>query len=385
VAHRITLIPGDGVGPELTAAAKRVIEATGVDIEWEIHDAGLDVIDKYGTPLPDHVLESIRRNKVALKGPITTPIGGGFRSVNVALRKELGLYACLRPCKYYPGIRSKYTQVDLVVVRENTEDLYAGVEYDLWTDEARHIIDMADGKIREDSAISIKPISITATRRIVKFAFDYAIANDRKIVTSVCKANIMKFTDGLFYRVSRQVAKAYGAQFEDPKLAEDVEADPVIVADVSGKGEGIVYQERLVDNMCMQLVQKPELYDVLVMPNLYGDIISDLCAGLVGGLGVAPGANIGDGVAVFEPTHGSAPKYKGQNKVNPTALILSGMLMLRYIGEKDAADRLERAVAAVIAEGKDVTYDMKPDRNDPTAVGTAEMADAIIRKLEQSA
>lgn len=381
MAHRITLVPGDGVGPEQTAAAKRVIEATGVDIEWEIHDAGIDVIDKYGTPLPEHVLESIRRNKVALKGPITTPIGGGFRSVNVALRKELGLYACLRPCKYYPGIRSKYTDVDLVVVRENTEDLYAGVEYDIYTDEAKRIIGMAEGKIRDDSAISIKPISITATRRIVKFAFDYAIANGRKSVTSVCKANIMKFTDGLFYRVSRQVAKAYGAQFEDEKLTDGVEPDPVIAAQVAGKGSNIVYQERLVDNMCMQLVQKPELYDVLVMPNLYGDILSDLCAGLVGGLGVAPGANIGDGVAIFEPTHGSAPKYKGQNKVNPTALILSGMLMLRYIGEKEAADRLERAVAAVIAEGKDVTYDMKPDRNDPTAVGTAEMADAIIRKL----
>lgn len=381
MAHRITLIPGDGVGPEQTAAAKRVIEATGVDIEWEIHDAGIDVIDKYGTPLPEHVLESVRRNKVALKGPITTPIGGGFRSVNVALRKELGLYACLRPCKYYPGIRSKYTDVDLVVVRENTEDLYAGVEYDLYTDEAKQIIRMAEGKIRDDSAISIKPISVTGTRRIVKFAFDYAIANGRKSVTSVCKANIMKFTDGLFYRVSRQVAKAYGAQFEDPKLADGVDPDPVIAAQVAGTGTNILYQERLVDNMCMQLVQKPELYDVLVMPNLYGDILSDLCAGLVGGLGVAPGANIGDDVAIFEPTHGSAPKYKGQNKVNPTALILSGMLMLRYIGEKDAADRLERAVAAVIAEGKDVTYDMKPDRNDPTAVGTAEMADAIIRKL----
>ncbi|MGB9589110.1 MAG: isocitrate/isopropylmalate dehydrogenase family protein, partial [Armatimonadota bacterium] len=304
MAHRITLIPGDGVGPEQTAAAKRVIEATGVDIEWEIHDAGIDVIDKYGTPLPEHVLESIRRNKVALKGPITTPIGGGFRSVNVALRKELGLYACLRPCKYYPGIRSKYTDVDLVVVRENTEDLYAGVEYDLYTDEAKQIIRMAEGKIRDDSAISIKPISVTGTRRIVKFAFDYAIANGRKSVTSVCKANIMKFTDGLFYRVSRQVAKAYDAQFEDPKLADGVDPDPVIAAQVTGKGSNIVYQERLVDNMCMQLVQKPELYDVLVMPNLYGDILSDLCAGLVGGLGVAPGANIGDDVAIFEPTHG---------------------------------------------------------------------------------
>lgn len=383
VAHRITLIPGDGVGPEQTAAAKRVIEALGVPIEWEVLDAGIEVMDKYGTPLPDHVLESIRRNKVALKGPITTPIGTGFRSVNVALRKELNLFACLRPCKYYPGIRSKYEGVDLVVVRENTEDLYAGVEYDLGTEDARKIIAMSEGKIREDSAISIKPISVTGTRRIVKFAFDYALANNRRIVTAVAKANIMKFTDGLFYRVARQVALAYGAEFEDPRLAEGLVPDSVILDQVAGKGRGLLYQERLVDNMCMQLVQKPELYDVLVLPNLYGDILSDLCAGLVGGLGVAPGANIGDSVAVFEPTHGSAPKYKGQNKVNPTALILSGMLMLRHIGEKEAADRLEKAVAAVIAEGKYVTYDMKPHRDDPTAVGTSEMADAIIRKIEE--
>jgi len=355
LAHTITLIPGDGTGPELVAAAKRVIEATGVAIEWEVHDAGIEVMEKYGTPLPAHVLESIRRNKVALKGPITTPIGTGFRSVNVALRQELNLYACLRPCKYYPGIRSKYTDVDLVVVRENTEDLYAGVEYDLGSEEAKLIIEMGKGKIRKDSAISIKPISITGSKRIVKFAFDYAASNGRKKVTAVAKANIMKFTDGLFYRAAREVAREYEDRVE--------------------------YEERLVDNMCMQLVQKPELYDVLVMPNLYGDIVSDLCAGLVGGLGVAPGANIGTETAIFEPTHGSAPKYKGMNKVNPTALILSGMLMLRHIGEKDAADRLERAVAKVIAEGKEVTYDMKPDRDDPTAVGTSEMADAIIKAM----
>ncbi|MFA6665713.1 MAG: isocitrate/isopropylmalate dehydrogenase family protein [Armatimonadota bacterium] len=357
MSYRITLIPGDGVGPEQTAAAKRVIEATGVKIDWDIHEAGVDIMEKAGTPLPDDVLESIRKNKVALKGPITTPIGKGFRSVNVALRKELNLYACLRPCKYYPGIRSKYQDVDMVVVRENTEDLYAGVEYDLGTPEAKHIIDMAGGRIREDSAISIKPISATGSRKIAKYAFDYAAANNRKKVTAVAKANIMKFTDGLFYRMANEVSKEYEGKVE--------------------------YEERLVDNMCMQLVQKPELYDVLLLPNLYGDILSDLCAGLVGGLGVAPGANIGDGVAVFEPTHGSAPKYKGLNKVNPCALILSGMLMLRHIGEADAADRLESAVAAVIAEGKDVTYDLKPDRNDPTAVGTQEMADAIIRKLKK--
>lgn len=381
MAHRITLIPGDGTGPEITEATRRVIDATGVAIEWEVKEAGVDVMDKYGTPLPDEVLESIRRNKVALKGPITTPIGKGFRSVNVAMRKELDLYACVRPCKYYQGIRSKYQDVDLVVVRENTEDLYAGVEFDLGTDEAKAIIDMSGGKIREDSAISIKPISVTGTRRIVKLAFDYAIANGRKSVTAVCKANIMKYTDGLFYRVAREIAKTYGATFEWSDL-EPEKGDETMQAE-AGRGAGIVYQERLVDNMCMQLVQKPELYDILCMPNLYGDILSDVCAGLIGGLGVAPGANIGDQVALFEPTHGSAPKYTGQNKVNPIAMILSGMLMLRHINENDAADRLEKAVAKVIADGRDVTYDMKPDRNDPTAVGTSEVGDAIIRELKK--
>lgn len=379
MAYKITLIPGDGTGPEITEATRRVIDATGVPIEWEIKEAGVDVMDKYGTPLPEEVLESIRRNKIALKGPITTPIGKGFRSVNVALRKELDLYACVRPCKYYPGIRSKYQDVNLVIVRENTEDLYAGVEFDLGTPEVKSIIEMSGGKIREDSAISIKPISITGTRRIVKLAFDYAIANGRKSVTAVCKANIMKFTDGLFYKIAREVAKAYGAKFEWSEL--EPEKGDETLADMNGKGAGIVYQERLVDNMCMQLVQKPELYDVIVLPNLYGDILSDLCAGLVGGLGVAPGANIGDSVALFEPTHGSAPKYTGQNKVNPIAMILSGMLMLRHIGEADAADKLERAVAKVIADGKDVTYDMKADRNDPTAVGTSQVADAIIAEM----
>jgi isocitrate dehydrogenase (NAD+) len=354
VAHNVTLIRGDGVGPELVATAKRVLEATGVQFNWDIQEAGVDIMETAGTPLPPSVLDSVRRNKVALKGPITTPIGKGFRSVNVALRKELNLYACLRPCKYYPGIRSKYQDVDLVIVRENTEDLYAGVEYDVDTPEAKQIIELSGGKIRSDSAISIKPISPTGSKQIAKFAFEYAVQNGRKKVSAVAKANIMKFTDGLFFRSAAEVAKDY---------------------------PGIEYQEVLVDNMCMQLVQKPELYDVLVLPNLYGDILSDLCAGLVGGLGVAPGANIGSDVAVFEPTHGSAPKYKGLNKVNPTALILSGMLMLKHLGETGAADRLEKSVAAVIAEGKDVTYDMKPDRNDPTAVGTVEMGDAIIRKL----
>ena len=359
--HTVTLIRGDGTGPELVEATRRVLEAaaatSGSSFAWDVVEAGVDIMETAGTPLPPNVLESVRKNKIALKGPITTPIGTGFRSVNVALRKELDLYACIRPCKTYEGVRSKYDGVDLVIVRENTEDLYAGVEFPHDSEEAKAIIAMSGGKIRADAAISIKPISAFGTRRIVKMAFDYAVENNRKKVTAVCKANIMKFTDGLFYEVAREVAKEY-------------------------ESKGIEYDEWLVDAMCMQLVQKPENYDVLVMPNLYGDILSDLCAGLVGGLGVAPGANIGEDSALFEATHGSAPKYKNMNKVNPTAMILSGLLMLQYLKENDAAARLEKAVSEVIAEGTHVTYDMKPDRNDPSAVGTAEMADAIIAKLQ---
>jgi isocitrate dehydrogenase (NAD+) len=359
VAYRVTLIPGDGVGPELSEATRRALEGTGVEFEWDVQDAGVDVMDQYGTPLPDHVLESIRASGIAIKGPITTPVGTGFRSVNVALRKELDLYACLRPCKHYPGVRTRYQDVDIVIVRENHEDLYAGIEFEQVTPEAHRLIDfIADqtGKrIREDSGISIKPISVTGTRRIVGYAFDYAKRYGRKKVTAVHKANIMKFTDGLFLQVAREVAQ------EHPEIE---------------------FEDRIVDNLSMQLVQRPEEYDVLVLPNLYGDIVSDLCAGLVGGLGVAPGANIGDTAAVFEATHGSAPKYKGQNKVNPMAMMLSGVLMLRHLGEDDAADRLEGAIAAVIAEGKDVTYDMKPTRDDPTAVGTSEVADAVIAKMQ---
>ena len=358
--YNITLIPGDGTGPEIVEAARRCIEATGVKIKWETVEAGIDVMEKYGTPLPPAVLDSIRNNKVALKGPITTPIGTGFRSVNVAIRKELDLYTCLRPCRSYKGVRSRYQNIDLVVVRENTEDLYAGIEFEEGKKETADIIAAIEKgskkKIRPDSGISIKPISKSGTERIVKFAFDYAVIHNRKKVTAVTKANIMKFTDGLFLAVAKEVAKAYEGKIE--------------------------YEERLVDNMCMQLVQKPELYDVLVLPNLYGDIMSDLCAGLIGGLGIAPGANIGKDIAVFETVHGSAPKYKGQNKVNPTAVILSGALMLDYLGEKDAAKRLEKATADVIAEGKYVTYDLKPNRDDPTAVGTSQMADAIIKKLK---
>jgi len=359
--YKVTLIPGDGTGPELAEAARRCVDALGVGIEWEIVEAGECAIEKYKTPLPDHALESIRRNKVALKGPITTPIGTGFRSVNVEFRKRLDLYACLRPCKSYKGVRSKYENIDLVIVRENTEDLYAGIEFEKGSKDAKELIplleSMSKKKIRPDSAISIKPISVEGSRRIVKFAFDYAVKNKRRKVTAVHKANIMKFTDGLFLEVARQVAKEYTGKIE--------------------------FEDRIVDNMCMQLVQKPELYDVLVLPNLYGDIVSDLAAGLVGGLGVAPGANIGEAAALFEPTHGSAPKYKGLNKVNPVALILSAVLMLEHLGETTAAQRLEEAVADVIAKGKDVTYDMKQDRDDPTAVGTAEMADAIIKAIRK--
>ena len=366
--HTVTLITGDGVGPELAAAARRCVDAAlartpgAGDIEWVTRPAGLDVMETAGVPMPEETIQSVRDTDATLKAPVTTPIGRGFRSVNVLLRQTLDLYACLRPCKSYPGVRSRYENIDLVVVRENTEDLYAGVEFEKGAPATAEIIEAvnrlsADRKIRTGAAttgVSIKPISVENSERIVRFAFDYARANGRTKVTYVHKANIMKFSDGLFKEVAEQVAGDYA----------DIEAE-----------------ERLVDNMCMQLVQKPELYDVLVLPNLYGDIISDLCAGLAGGLGVAPGANIGDAGAVFEATHGSAPKYKGLNKVNPTALILSGMLMLRHLGERGAADALENAVAAVIAEGKSVTYDMKPDRDDPTAAGTSEMADAIVAAM----
>jgi isocitrate dehydrogenase (NAD+) len=360
MTYNITLIPGDGTGPEIVEAARRCIEATGVKIKWETVEAGIDIMEKAGTPLPPEVLESIRKNKVALKGPITTPIGTGFRSVNVAIRKELDLYVCLRPCRTYKGVRSRYEKIDLVVVRENTEDLYAGIEFEEGKPETKNIIAAIEKgskkKIRPDSGVSIKPISRFGTERIVKFAFDYSVKHNRKKVTAITKANIMKFTDGLFFAVAREVAKNYAGKIE--------------------------YEERLIDNMCMQLVQKPELYDVMVLPNLYGDILSDLCAGLIGGLGIAPGANIGKDIAVFEAVHGSAPKYKGQNKVNPTAVILSGALMLDHLGEKDAAKRLEKATADVIADGRSVTYDLKPNRDDPTAVGTSQMADAIISRLK---
>ena len=331
--YNVTLIPGDGIGPELAAATRRVLDASGVSFDWEVQDAGEGVMARYGTPLPEHVLESIRRNKVALKGPITTPVGSGFRSVNVTLRQVLGLYANLRPARSMVGLDTRYQDVDLVIVRENTEDLYAGIEHMVGT----------------DAAESIKIITRAASERIARFAFEYAVANDRRKVTAVHKANIMKLSDGLFLESCRTIAADYAGRIE--------------------------FEDRIVDNMCMQLVQKPELYDVMVLPNLYGDIVSDLCAGLVGGLGVAPGANIGTEASVFEPVHGSAPKYAGLDKANPTALILSGVLMLRHLGEQAAAERVETALREVIAEGKHVTYDLGGD------AGTSAFADAIIARL----
>ncbi|MCI4627160.1 MAG: isocitrate/isopropylmalate dehydrogenase family protein [Candidatus Magnetoovum sp. WYHC-5] len=358
MAYDVTLIPGDGVGPEISEAVVRVIEATGVKVNWDVQNAGIDVYEDEGTPLPDRVINSIKKNKIAIKGPVTTPVGTGFRSINVALRQELDLYSCLRPCKYYKGSRTHYKNVDLVIVRENTEDLYAGVEFkkdDPKTFELIEHINALSGKtIRIDSGVSIKPISVYGTERIVRFAFEYAKKNNRKKVTAVHKANIMKFSDGLFLEVAREVAKSY----------PEVE-----------------FEDRIVDNMCMQLVQKPELYDVLVLPNLYGDIVSDLAAGLIGGLGLAPGANLGDDIAVFEATHGSAPKYKGLNKINPMAMMLSGVLMLNHMGEKEAAKRLDSAIEKIIEEGKYVTYDMKASPDDTTAVGTSEVADAISQIL----
>jgi isocitrate dehydrogenase (NAD+) len=336
MTQKVTLIPGDGIGPELAEATRRVLDASGVAFEWEVMDAGEAVMAKEGTPLPQAVLDSILRNKVALKGPITTPVGVGFRSVNVALRQTLGLYANLRPIRSIPGLKTRYDDVDLVIVRENTEDLYAGIEH----------------MVGPDAAESIKIITRAASERIARFAFEYAVANDRRKVTAVHKANIMKLSDGLFLDSCRTIAAQYEGR--------------------------VAFEDRIVDNMCMQLVQKPELYDVLVLPNLYGDIVSDLCAGLVGGLGVAPGANIGTEAAVFEAVHGSAPKYAGQNKANPTALMLSGVLLLRHIGEQAAAERVENAIRAVIAEGRAVTYDLGG------SAGTSDFADAIVARLESN-
>ncbi len=357
MAYRITLIPGDGVGPEITEATVRVLEATGVAFNWDMACVGAAAQDTLGTVLPESVLESIRKNRVALKGPVTTPVGFGFRSVNVALRKGLDLYACLRPCKSYPGAPSRYEDVDIVVVRENIEDLYSGIEFEKGTLEAARLIKLISETkaetVRADSGFSIKVISEMRSRRIVRFAFEYARANHRKKVTAVHKANIMKFSDGLFLSMAWEVAREY---------------------------PDIDFEDKIIDNMNMQLVQKPREFDVLVAPNLYGDLLSDLCAGLVGGLGLAPGANLGDEIALFEPTHGSAPSYTGLNKVNPMAMMLSGVMMLHHLGEGGAAARLERAIAGVIAEGKNVTYDLKRGGTG-AAVGTSQVADAVMEKL----
>lgn len=361
MTYQITLLPGDGIGPEVARAMQKCVEATGVKVKWEELPVGEHAIKEFGTPLPPQVLESVRRNRVAIKGPIVTPVGSGFRSVNVQLRQELDLYACVRPAKYYEGTKAKDKNINLVIFRENTEDLYAGIEFDVGSEEAKYLIGefnrLQPKKVREDSAISIKPISVSGSRRIVKAAFEYAVKYNRRKVTAIHKANIMKFTDGLFLKTAREVAKEY-----------------------EGK---VAFDDVIVDNMCMQLVQRADFYDVLVLPNLYGDIISDLCAGLIGGLGIAPGANIGDKIALFEPVHGAAPKYAGQNKVNPMATILSAVLMLQYLDENEAAERLENAVKTVLKAGKFVTYDLKADRNDASAVGTQEMADAICREIKK--
>jgi isocitrate dehydrogenase (NAD+) len=335
MTYAVTLIPGDGIGPELADAARTVLEATGIGFDWDVQQAGEATIATEGTPLPDRVIESIRANGVALKGPITTPVGSGFRSVNVGLRQALALYANVRPARTMKGVETRYEGVDLIIVRENTEDLYAGIEH----------------RVGPDAAESIKIITRAASQRIARYAFEYAVRNGRRKVTAVHKANIMKLSDGLFLESVQQIAAEYAGRIE--------------------------FEDRIVDNMCMQLVQKPELYDVLVLPNLYGDIVSDLAAGLVGGLGVAPGANIGETAAVFEPVHGSAPKYAGQNRANPTALILSGALMLRHLGETDAATAVETAARDVIAEGTTVTYDLGG------TAGTREFAVTVATRVSR--
>ena len=360
MAHEVTFIPGDGIGPEIAAATRRVLEATGVEFEWDEHPAGIDTYEAEGSPFPERTLDSVRRTGIGIKGPTTTPVGSGFRSVNVQLRKELDLYACIRPCKLYQGVRSHFDAVDIVIVRENTEDLYVGIEFERGTEEVAKLRETLAGlgaTVREDAGISIKPISVFGSDRIVEAAFDYAERNGRSKVTAGHKANIMKFSDGLFLEVAGQVAARH------PEIE---------------------FEDRSIDNLCNQLVSRPEEYDVIVLPTLYGDIVSDLGAGMIGGLGLAPGGNIGTEAAMFEATHGSAPKYAGQNKTNPTALMLSGVLMLRHLAERAAADRMEGAIAEVIREGESVTYDLKPTRDDPTAVGTSEYADAVIEKLRAS-
>src|ERR687894_2276809 len=358
MTHRVTFIPGDGTGPELAEATQRVLDATRVEFEWDSQDARIDVYEEEGNPLPDRTLDSIRERGLAIKGPTTTPVGSGHRSINVALRKEFDLYCCIRPCKAYEGVRTRFPETDIVIIRENTEDLYAGIEFEKGSDEVEKLrsflADELDSPTREESGISIKPISVFGSERIVESAFNYAEENGRKKVTAAHKANIMKYSDGLFLEVARQVAERH---------------------------PDIDFEDRIIDNLCNQLVSRPEEYDVIVLPNLYGDIVSDLGAGMIGGLGLAGGANIGTAAAVFEATHGSAPKYKGLNRVNPTALMLSGVYMLDHLEEAAAARALESAIAAVIRKGDKVTYDLKPSRTDPTAVGTSEFADAVIEEM----
>jgi len=357
MAHEVTFIPGDGTGPELAEATRRVLEATGVELRWDRREAGIDEYEKHGNPFPDETLASLKRTGVGIKGPTTTPVGSGFRSVNVLLRKELDLYACIRPCKAYEGVRTRYPETDVIIVRENTEDLYAGIEFEQGTQENAQLRQALAGlgaSVREDAGISIKPISVFGSERIVRAAFEYAIAHGRRKVTAGHKANIMKFSDGLFLEVARRIAEEF------PQIE---------------------FEDRIVDNLCNQLVSRPEEYDVVVLPNLYGDIISDLCAGMIGGLGLAGGANIGTQAAVFEATHGSAPKYAGKNRMNPAALMLSGVYLLDHLQETEAARRMEDALAAVIRRGDKVTYDLKPSRNDPSAVGTSEFADAVIEEM----
>jgi len=357
MAYDVTFIPGDGTGPELAEATRRVLEATGVAFNWDRHEAGIDEFEQHGNPFPDATLASLKTNGVGIKGPTTTPVGSGFRSINVLLRKELDLYACIRPCKAFEGVRTRFPETDLVIVRENTEDLYAGIEFERGTEgnaQLRAKLEELGSHVRDDAGISIKPISVFGSERIVRHAFDYATTHGRTKVVAAHKANIMKFSDGLFLEVARSVAADY---------------------------PDIHFEDRIIDNLCNQLVSRPEEYDIIVLPNLYGDIVSDLCAGMIGGLGLAGGANIGTQAAVFEATHGSAPKYAGQNRMNPTALMLSGVYMLDHLKEIEAARALEDAIAAVIRKGEKVTYDLKPSRTDPTAVGTSQFADAVIEEM----
>jgi isocitrate dehydrogenase (NAD+) len=357
MAYDVTFIPGDGTGPELADATRRVLEATGIEFRWDRHEAGIDEFEKHGNPFPDETLASLKRTGVGIKGPTTTPVGSGFRSVNVLLRKELDLYACIRPCKSYEGVRTRFPEMDVIIVRENTEDLYAGIEFEQGTPEnarLREVLAELGATVREDAGISIKPISVFGSERIVRAAFDYAIKHGRTKVTAAHKANIMKFSDGLFLEVARRVAEEY------PQIE---------------------FEDRIIDNLCNQLISRPEEYEVIVLPNLYGDIVSDLAAGMIGGLGLAGGANIGTEAAVFEATHGSAPKYAGKNRMNPTALMLSGVYLLEHLGEMDAARRMEQALATVIRSADKVTYDLKPTRDDPSAVGTSEFADAVIEEM----